>query len=174
MPRPSRFRSRALVTGSRRQTAWSDGPFGTNAFTVSDTVLPFGTGFTSIEEGSTIVRFRGQIVGFLSASGSGIDGFERIAFGICIVSQNAAGIGVTAIPDPLVDIGWDGWLWHELFSCRGSLTTEQAQFRASIDNKAMRKFRATDVVVGMVSVGSEVGTATLQVALNSRMLLKLA
>ncbi len=95
-----------------------------------------------------------------------------------IVSENAAGIGITAIPTPLIDIAWDGWMVHEQGQLMAQSTAlsegggTQSQ-RVKIDSKAMRKFRATDTLVAVLQV-TETGDGTsMNASLKSRMLVKL-
>ena len=117
---------------------------------------------------------------FIEAATSIGDGFIQYALGICDVSENAAGIGVTAIPAPLTDVAWDGWIWHHSGAALLSLTTTEegltgtAVVRIPIDNKAMRKTPASNVLVGVVELGTEVGAAIVRVSANTRILDKLS
>ena len=47
-------------------------------------------------------------------------------------------------------------------------------FRMPIDSKAMRKWGDNEILVGVVEVESEVGTVSIRVAANTRLLLKLS
>ena len=172
--RGSRFRGRS----ARRQTSWNEGPFGVLT-TAATSILAIPTAQTAVAEGLTIVRFRGTVTLGLSLVTVALDGFARIGLGLCIVSQNAADVGATAIPGLIADIGWDGWLWHSLQPLFGATTTLESgqgtsNVRVEIDSKAMRKFKATDVVVAMVETQDEVGTSQIRVNWDSRMLLKLS
>ena len=129
----------------------------------------------------TVVRTWGELLlQLLSADTAGINGAGfRVAAGICIVTQNAAGIGITAIPTPIADIGWDGWLWYWTGGLSfGDLTagSEGKQLggfvRVVIDSKAMRKIRITDNLVAVIEV-VETGVATMVASLESRVLVKL-
>ena len=136
-------------------------------------------GSIALLDGLTIVRIRGELSLYLSVVTTVFDGFQRWAAGICIVSENAATVGVTAIPASLTDIGWDGWMWHHSAAgMAGFSTAETGQsvmeaVRIPIDTKAMRKLRETDVVVGVIEMGTEIGTATVRYAAQTRMLSKL-
>ena len=99
-----------------------------------------------------------------------------MAAGICVVSQNAFGVGVTAVPDPIGDDAWDGWMWF----WEGSLIVTDATdpelqgggtARIPIDNKSMRKMNETDTLIGVVGV-VETGTATMIAQLETRVLEK--
>ena len=139
----------------------------------------FGIAQEATEDGLTIVRTRGEFNAGLSLITGSLDGYPRVAFGLCIVNQNAAGVGVTAVPSPLDDIRWDGWFFHWIGSFIGLSATETnaagvAIARVPIDSKAMRKLKSTDNVVGVAAASNEVGTAQLNVMLNCRVLVKIA
>ena len=108
------------------------------------------------------------------------DGFDEVGLGMCYVSENAFGAGVASVPSPLTDMGWDGWMWHQILSqFRGFSTTETGRgpmeaVRMSIESKAMRKVKASDILIGVVEVGTEVGAASLGFQARTRVLDKLA
>ena len=173
MPRRSRF---PRNSGSSRLTAWFSGPRGETSLISGTVVEVFGTGLQALEDGLTIVRVRGELFIQLLSNPAAIgDGYEG-AFGMCVVSENAFGVGVTAIPAPLADVAWNGWLVHRFFNVKGvSATLEDgpgASARYEIDSKAMRKFKATDVLVGVLEV-IEFGTETIQATVRVRTLVKL-
>ena len=167
----------------RRQSSWAIGPFGSTAHTTSASKV-FPTGAQALLDGLTIVRIRGELVGALSGAAAALDGFSRVGVGICITNENAAGLGITAIPTPLTDIAWEGWIWHSIFSlfspgiiaggAADDAPTASAMIRMVIDSKAMRKIKNTDVVTGVVETADEVGSANMTLKMNTRMLTKLA
>ena len=170
-----RSHTRFPRTGARRKTSWVLGPNG-NTGTVSGSVTTvIATGLQAVDAGLTIARIRGQLNVQLINAGA-LEGFEW-AFGLGIVSENAAGVGVTAVPAPLTDIGWDGWMVHQIGRCLAPTTVTNAGNPASgplrqsimIDSKAMRKFRETDVLVGVFQFVETV-TATIVGDFNSRVL----
>jgi len=69
------------------------------------------------------------------------------AFGMCVVSDQARAIGVTAIPTPMTDLGSDLWFFHQILSgsfnfvtgigidAQGIVPTAHQTF----ESKAMRK-----------------------------------
>ena len=81
----------------------------------------FPTAVTAVVDNLTVVRTRGSLVLQLNTASAINEGFQW-ALGICNVTQNAAGIGVTAVPDPFIDMAWDGWFVHE----QGFLTATSA------------------------------------------------
>jgi len=175
------IRSGRIAGSNRRLTDWNEGPFTTAVQSISAAGTQIAlTNSQATVEGLTIVRIRGEFVAWLETVTTIGDGFANAAFGMCIVNENAAGIGVTAIPSPLDDVTWDGWLVHRFFGpVIGFSTTESentgvvSQVRMEVDSKAMRKFKATDVLVFVIGVAQEVGTATLTWGTRHRLLLKL-
>ena len=175
MARSKHFPSRR-TSGSSRQTTWSLGPSGETGVISTSVSALFSVGAQALEDGLTIVRTHGEVLAsLLTGTGTG-DGYE-CAVGICIVSENAAAVGITAVPMSMMDIGWDGWFAHKQFLVKtpvaNELLNDSTMFRWDIDSKAMRKIRETDVVLGVVEV-AKLGTATLQLTLRSRLLAKLS
>ena len=168
--RGSRFHSRP----QRRAVSWSFGPAGAISSTASSAAV-FPLSAQALIDDLTVVRMRGSLTFITSLPSS--SAFMTYAFGLCIVSENAAGIGVTAIPQPLDDIGWDGWFYHrqgiagadgQSSGSAGAATASGFQF----DSKAMRKMHLTDVIVACLQV-VETGAVTVFSQLDTRMLVKL-
>ena len=166
---------------SARQTSWVSGPSGNLPISSVGTNL-FATGLQATDSGLTLVRSRGELVLQMISAAAGLDGFSRIAAGLCIVSENAFNAGAGSIPDPLVDIAWDGWLWFwtgSLFSVFNKAITDDegsasSGIRIEIDSKAMRKFKNSDVCCAVLSNQNEVGTAVYEAKISARLLVKLA
>ena len=99
-----------------------------------------------------------------------------VAAGICIVTSQAATVGVTAVPGPLANIDWDGWMWHWMGIAGvvpGVGGAPNLVVSVPIDTKAMRKWKETDVMVAMVEV-EETGVAGSFVSnFDTRVLVKL-
>ena len=106
--------------------------------------------FTPIVAGETVVRTRG-FFGYESDQ-VGATEFFAGAFGIGVVTKVAAGIGITAVPGPSTDAGWDGWLYHRYFANRfefinGTGFASNPIVNIEIDSKAMRKVSEDDRLV---------------------------
>ena len=174
MARSRGFRSHR-TSGHSRKVSWAEGPAGsTGALTASGNSL-FGTAQQFILDDLTVIRMHGELEVMLTAASAVLEGVSW-AFGMAIVSENAAGIGVTAVPAPLTDVAWDGWLVHEegvLFARDATpLDDPNLLIHREIDSKAMRKSHATDVLIACFEI-AEVGTATAGAVLISRQLVKL-
>jgi len=171
--RPRGFRSGR----SRRSVNWSQGPSGKQQAQSGTGLLVWTLGLITTVGELTIVRTRGIVsVTLLSVSAAG-DGFFG-ALGIGLVPSKSFVVGSTAIPGPLTESDWDGWLWHSFFDIRtvtatiadGANAAGVVQ-RISIDSKAMRKFQEDMTLIG-VSEMEESGTATMEQSAECRVLVK--
>jgi len=109
-------------------------------------------------------------------TGGADDGFHG-ALGIGIVTDDAFAIGVTAVPDPIDDMEWDGWLYHRFWDIhsRGTFSNDDGHINAvsfEVDSKAMRKMTEGDTLFAIVQV-VEAATATGSIWFDSRALFKL-
>ena len=173
---------------SRRLTSWDIGTqTGTDGASLglSSSVAIIGGGaFTPISDGLTLLRTRGELLVLLktaSVAGAGFFG----AFGIGVATAAAVAIGISAVPTPITEEEWDGWLYHRYFSITatgvgtGSPATVIDQemgmagvFRHEVDSKAMRKLKEEDAVYCALEL-TESGTATGTWFFNSRSLVAL-
>jgi len=135
-----RFRS-SFKGGTKRQTDWV-GQIPRTAFqaVAGSTAAIISTFFPGF--GLTVVRTRG-LFGWRSDQQAANED-QMGAVGIGLVSEQAAALGITAVPHPSTDSGWDGWLWHSYFASSVIFNTgTSVQFDAFnqivIDSKAMRK-----------------------------------
>jgi len=178
MPRSRGLRSTRTSVPSRRKASWDEGPFG-RAQVTSNVLTIIPTGQAAGQDGLTIVRIRGELLLALSTVTAALDGFRRCACGIGIFDTKAfSGVGVTAMPGPLTEMDWNGWLWHWTGAVTGMSTTTDGNGGSSaarivIDTKAMRKIGLQEVVGAVFETSDEVGTAVLEVYMSTRMLAKL-
>ena len=160
----------------RRKTSWGLGPGGTGATQVTSSgALIVGAGASATDDGLTLVRTRGSF-DMQIADTAGISDAIIGAMGIGIVTAEAFAIGITAVPSPITDDVWDGWLFHQYFGYSPGLiistTLVSAGYRIPVDSKAMRKLDFGDTIFfGLETV--ETGTVVLNVMANSRLLVKL-
>ena len=181
MARLRGFPSQGVVrTSQRRKTAWVPGPASTGtgglqSITASGKV-GWGLAVVTTSEALTLVRTRGELLMFLSAADAVTSGFHG-AIGIAKVTAAAFAVGVTAIPGPVTEDSWDGWLYHRHFAliAQNSSPTDGSvisTLRLEIDSKAMRKFQEDEALVAIMEM-TEIGVATMRFFANTRMLLKL-
>ena len=128
-------------------------------------------------DGLTVVRTRGLFTAMLTLATAAGDGFVG-AIGIGIATFDALAIGVTALPAPIAQADWDGWLYWSPISVLNPIASSTqlisgvATQRLTIDSKAMRKFTANMVIYAVVET-IEIGTATMSMSFDTRMLVKL-
>ena len=178
----TRFRGRSqrtFATRTPRRPGWSAGPGGSVALSSSGTTL-FGASAVVASDDVTVIRTRGEFHVFLRSASVVSAGFTG-AVGICKVTENAAGVGITAVPHPVTDIAWDGWLWYQFFSVLsplGALADDEGAYpavcsmRYEVDSKAMRKSNLADNFVAVIEV-TEISTAAMTARLDTRILTKI-
>jgi len=96
----------------------------------------------------TIVRTRLELM-VISDQAAAVE--QQIgALGVAVVSDQAVGVGITAVPTPITDIGSSLWFAHALALGQASQTVDNSNppTRISIDSKAMRKVEVgSDMIV---------------------------
>jgi len=171
----------------RRKTSWSNGPgqVGLQTAITASVATLVNLGQSSLADGITLVRVRGQLLLFLENSSVGAGGFTG-AFGIGVGLTAGFLAGAGSLPSPITDRSWDGWMYWNAFqvvsasildggaaSDRDQVSGHTASHRVDVDTKSMRKLNSDQTVYGALEV-VEIGTATLQWGFDSRMLVKLA
>ena len=167
------FRSNA----ARRIAKWSFGP--TFApLNMSATGQAIGTSLGLVDNTQvTLVRIRGQLQIFITSASSAGDGFDG-AMGIGLVTREAFAAGATAVPGPISEMDWDGWVYHTFFHVHVHATANipqqaPASFSIAVDSKAMRKWSEGYVLVPVLEQ-VEHGTAVAEAWFDSRLLVKLS
>ena len=162
---------------ARRRVSWGVGPRGNVGAVTAAGSSVFPVGAQANLDDLTIVRIHGELLVRMK-DGTAADSSFKFAFGMCIVNENAFGIGATAVPQPFTDLFWDGWMVHFQGTIATEIAAEPANeinaVRKIIDSKAMRKTHLTDVIVAVIEFHSENGTAIADADLVSRSLSKLA
>jgi len=172
----ARNRGRTFLRGGRqvRETIWLFFPFASNAVTASATaVQQYALNAAALAlRPFTVVRtiFNWSVISDQSAASESYIG----NFGLCVVSEQAAAIGITALPTPATDQGSDLWFLHKLwigrFELTGSdVTTDQSS--RDFESRAMRKVQDGEDIVGTVEAG--IGGSGCVVKTVGRMLVKL-
>jgi len=177
------------TSGVRRQTSWGTGPkSGASGLSVSISASSTNLGgivAVPASDGITLIRTRGELVFALETADALSSGF-RGAFGIGIATDDAIAIGVTALPMPIGQETWDGWLYHTYFAALAAEVMGAANasstvsgtaalncvVRREVDSKAMRKIPVGMTLYCALEV-TETNTATARWSFNSRTLVKL-
>jgi len=130
----------------RRQSTWFS--IGFSAVTVTS----MGT-FTSLNAAALALRpftvVRTHVELYILSDQAAAHEFQATAFGMAVVSDQAAAVGVTAIPMPVDELGSDLWFVHRVaFADATALTDVTTPGQAySIDSKAMRKVSGDEDIV---------------------------
>ena len=130
------------------------------------------------EQKATIVRIRGSLSAYLTTAGAAGDGFH-CAVGIGIVTNEAFAIGQTALPGPLDEADWGGWMYYRFFDLHegeGAAVNVNglSSLQFEVDTKAMRKWEGnSETLVAMLQV-VEKTAATMETWFDSRILVKLS
>ncbi len=174
MPQLVKFsRSRGRL-GSPRQTSWF--PIDLTSTTVSGagSLLNSLTTAELARRPFTIIRthLEMQIVTDQSANSE----FQLAGLGMCVVSDQAAAIGVTAVPTPLTDLDSDLWFVHQLLFCNQQIIsaigfTNPSGVRMAIDSKAARKVNDAENVVVTAQQNSILGDG-FSMQVGGRLLIK--
>ncbi len=159
----------------RRETLWGDIAPGTVALGAASTAAITNVTGASILalRPFTVVRVRAQLL--IRSDQQGAIEFYQAAWGICVVSDQAAAIGVTAIPTPFTDLGSDLWFTHAmatgLAGISSGTSTGELGHMVDVDSRAMRKVEegAQLTFVAETSAGSNGVSLTS----TGRILLKL-
>ena len=176
----ARPRGHSQARGPRRKKSWGLGPGGPAETTLSATGNAIiGLGSETIRDDLTLLRLRGQLQLQLLAADQAAGGFTG-AFGIGIVTEPAFAVGITAVPTPITEQEWDGWLYwtaiqmHSITATIADGSNAAAVARkVEVDTKAMRKMRKGDTIFAIVQLASEDGSASLNIRFDSRVLVAL-
>ena len=162
-------RSFAGRDGPKRMTEWSQySGAGFAAVSAGGATLLSTIAF---ESPGTLIRTRGliSIKPQSFAADVGIVG----AFGIAMVSAEAAAVGITALPEPHSDADWGGWMVLQPFAFHYEFQDGSGGLLGSVqievDSKAMRKVGLSTVAIFI----AEGISGAFNIADESRLLLKL-
>ncbi len=164
------------VGGRRRETRWLDGiPVALTLGAASTAAITHT--LTAVElalRPFTVMRTRGfwQIESDQNIATEP----AQIAWGFAVVSDQAVGIGVTAVPTPFTDMESDLWFSYELLFnsfvfINGSGFQENAGLTGELDSKAMRKVEDGQDIVSVIETSAISQGAIVRVGF--RMLIKL-
>ena len=145
-------RPRGRLGAQRRESLWLFGGFADTAIGAASTAVLLAqlNAAALALRPFTIVRTRG----FIHGASDQISASETWggAYGMSVVSDQAAAIGITAVPTPVADQGSDLWYVYEMMvgrlvadSTAGFKTEVGAELR--FDSKAMRRVEEGQTIV---------------------------
>ena len=142
--------------------------FGRVSARLTDWVGPAAQGYVTVSAGgatiiaslafedpATIIRTRGMVSIIPQSHNADLNIVG--AFGIGVVSAEAAAAGVASVPEPFSDADWGGWFVWRSFAYTLEALAGAEQFSVilydwnfEIDSKAMRKVTSNEVMVVVV------------------------
>ncbi len=146
---------RSNFAGPVRESLWFSGTFSVNDLATGSAIAITNLNAAALAlRPFTIVRTRGQL--FLTSDQVAASEDQVLAYGEAVVSDQAEGIGVTALPTPVTDSGSDLFLVFEVMQMRslvatavGVLTGLSVGLERIIDSKAMRKVEDGQTLVAV-------------------------
>jgi len=136
--------------GSQRKTSWFPIDRATTALDNSSVLIASLTVGEQAKRPFTIIRTHLEIL-MVSDQVAAAE-VQNGAVGMCVVSDQAAAVGVSAVPTPITDAGSDLWFLHQwtlnTFAFATAVGFDERGGRLwSIDSKAMRKVNDDEDVV---------------------------
>ena len=175
MARRREFARGASAIRSRRLTSWLDLPFATTTLTAAGgTIVLSLTAEELSKRPFTIVRTHMMV--HMTSDQIGADEQQFAAVGMCVVSDQAAAIGVTAVPTPVTDAASDLWFFHNNVAAEFAFVTgvgfdASAGETSQFDSKAMRKVNNDQDVLLIVELATGISSG-LSITIGGRLLIK--
>ncbi len=166
--------NRSGIRSTRRDTSWFDLPL-TNVLVASNAaalVLSL-TAAELAKRPFTIIRT--QLTCHLGSDQLIADELQAMAVGMCVVSDQASAIGVTAVPTPDTDSASDLWFLHR-YLVTSFFFNSAVGFDANggkmvhIDSKGARKVNDSEDVILAVETGAI--SSGVSFTLGGRLLIK--
>ena len=161
-----RFTSRAR----RPNRGWTSSGAQTGFVTAAANTVTFVSSLAPSNPGIdvTVLRVVGQLS--IASDQTGASEEQIGAMGMILVTDSAVAIGVTAMPDPVVDADDDGWFLYQSFSQQSALNTiGLGSVQYHFDSKAKRIVDGVGVNIAVMLTNSH-GTQGLLFSLQFRML----
>ena len=167
------FRRGAAAIRSRRETTWFNfTPVDTTLANATSSALVFSLNAAALAlRPFTIVRTRLEVA--LRSDQAAVIEVQRSGVGIAVVSDQAVGVGITAVPLPIDDLGSNLWLLHKLVYADESNLTDRTRPETvvAIDSKAARKVEVGQDII-LVVQNSATSTSGSIITVGGRMLIK--
>ena len=172
-------RQRSFVRGAARisaarKTSWLDIPLGSTTLAGGGVNLVVSLTAAELAKRPFTIE-RTHIWGQVTSDQLAADEFVFGAVGMCVVSDQALAIGVTAVPTPVTDLASDLWFLHQIYGVEFALSSAigfdgNAGSRFEIDSRAKRKVNdGQDVILVLENAGISFGSL---VRLGGRLLIK--
>ena len=172
MPRVIR-RISGVRVGPRRQTEWIGGssPWQARASGGLFNVIDFSQADLASLVPFTITRTVG-IAALAFDEDFILDQDIFAAWGGVVIQERARVAGVGSMPDPIANIGDDGWFWHQpVLEFIESVGTDRSNKSYTIDSRAQRKVVDGDAIAFMLRL--DASSDAVEQAMMVRILCKL-
>ncbi len=169
-PRFTRGRGRL---GSDRITTWLAIDYSATTTNGSAAISHVMTAVELAKRPFTVIRT--HIEAFIQSDQAAASELQLNGIGLCVVSDQAVAVGVTAVPTPTTDLDSDLWFVHQPLLSNfllgdGTGFSEPSGMRYSIDSKAARKVNDDEQII-IVQENSTVGSGAT-VLMAGRLLIK--
>ena len=137
--------------GQRQMKHWHGSGDSLVSFTADATGLL--STFSNPEDAATVLRTLGQYLVVPTGNGTFVaQDAAAVTLGLGIVSQDAAAVGASALPDPAGEPEYDWLWWHKtMLNFEGSVDSPGQTIglvdRIEFDSKAMRKMKPRQSLV---------------------------
>ena len=160
-------------SGARRETSWFDIEPSANAVGTSQfAITHLMTAVELAKRPFTVTRTRLEVM--IATDQASASEAQIGAVGLCVVSSQAAAIGVTAVPTPISDMGSDLWFVHHVLMSQVLFATvvgiTEIGRKYSIDSRAMRKVNDDQEII--VVVESAATSDGFNIDIAGRLLIK--
>ena len=164
MPARRRPARAPFTRGVRAPTNWARAVSGSPQVVASagQKVLVASVTLSNPGIGETVRRTRGRF--FVTSDQSAAQESQLGAFGMIVVTDVAAAIGITAIPGPVTEANDDGWfVWFPIMQRSSDQTQSRSGWEYEFDSKAMRRVEEGSQIAVMyesasASAGAEIVT----------------
>ena len=145
-------------------------PSSTLGLTAEGTFVAAGILSFGITE--TIVRCRGEIT--LEMDGPSIADKAMIAYGLAVVTTDAATVGASAMPDPAGEADFSWLYWRQVSLSAETVSDGMLRaFRDTVDTKAMRIVRPNYSLVWLFQYVDITGTPPIDIVIPQTRVLTL-
>jgi len=162
--------------GSRRETSWLaiDPASVTLASSGSAAITHTMTTAEKAKLPFTVIRTRLNV--HIISDQLGADEFSMVGFGMCVVTEQAVSVGITAVPTPMTELRSDMWFVHQVmyndFTFVSGVGFDSAGGRDyEIDSKAARKVNEDQEIIA-VAENSSLTAAGCTLLIGGRLLIK--
>ena len=160
--------------GSPRETSWLSIDFDEQVLGAPGTAITHTmTAEELAKRPFTVIRTHLEVMLLSDQTSASED--QLVAVGLCVVSEQAVAIGITAVPTPITDLDSDLWYVHQVMLNRFQFASgigfePTAGRRYSIDSKAMRKVNNDEEMILVQEVSALAEGAVI--VTGGRMLIK--